>query len=132
MPDVILVTGGTGLVGAGIRYIIENEPEGSRFGKRAGETWVFASSSEADLRFVVVQTLLKYMDVDLDGSDLEQTKKLFAKYKPTHVIHLAALGMSFAKLIMTAAHNHIWCSRWTVQEHEVQGQRTRFTRTSYH
>lgn len=25
--------------------------------------------------------------------DPEQTKKLFDKYKPTHVIHLAALGM---------------------------------------
>lgn len=24
--------------------------------------------------------------------DPEQTKKLFEKYKPTHVIHLAALG----------------------------------------
>lgn len=24
--------------------------------------------------------------------DTEQTKKLFEKYKPTHVIHLAALG----------------------------------------
>jgi hypothetical protein len=26
--------------------------------------------------------------------DLEQTKRLFEKYKPTHVIHLAALGKS--------------------------------------
>lgn len=50
MSDVILVTGGTGLVGQAIKYVIETEPEGSRFGKRAGETWVFASSSEADLR----------------------------------------------------------------------------------
>ena len=50
MPDVILVTGGSGLVGRAIQYVIETEPEGSRFGKRPGETWVFASSSEADLR----------------------------------------------------------------------------------
>ncbi|PSR75773.1 hypothetical protein EW026_g760 [Hermanssonia centrifuga] len=71
--SVILVTGGTGLVGKGIQYAIETEPEGSRFGKQPGEKWIFASSSEADLR------------------DLEQTKKLFEKYKPTHVIHLAAL-----------------------------------------
>jgi len=67
------VTGGTGLVGKGIEHVINTEPEGSRFGKRPGETWIFASSSEADLR------------------DEEQTKKLFEKYKPTHVIHLAAL-----------------------------------------
>ncbi|GBE83608.1 hypothetical protein SCP_0506630 [Sparassis crispa] len=71
--SVILVTGGTGLVGSAIRYVIENEPEGSRFGKKPGEKWIFASSSEADLR------------------DPEQTKRLFEKYKPTHVIHLAAI-----------------------------------------
>ncbi|KAF8607214.1 epimerase-domain-containing protein [Ceratobasidium sp. AG-I] len=73
MSDVILVTGGSGLVGAAIKYIIETEPEGSKFGKRAGEKWIFASSSEGDLR------------------DPAATEALFAKYKPTHVIHLAAL-----------------------------------------
>ncbi|KAF8676136.1 GDP-L-fucose synthase [Rhizoctonia solani] len=76
MSDVILVTGGSGLVGAAIKYIIETEPEGSRFGKRPGEKWVFASSSEGDLRHV------KYPAA---------TSALFDKYKPTHVIHLAAL-----------------------------------------
>ncbi|CAL1709605.1 unnamed protein product [Somion occarium] len=73
MSALILVTGGTGLVGQAIKYVIETEPEGSRFGKKPGEKWIFASSSEGDLR------------------DAEQTKKLFEKYKPTHVIHLAAL-----------------------------------------
>ncbi|QRV84804.1 GDP-L-fucose synthase [Ceratobasidium sp. AG-Ba] len=73
MSDVILVTGGSGLVGAAIKYVIETEPEGSRFGKRPGEKWIFASSSEGDLR------------------DPAATEALFAKYKPTHVIHLAAL-----------------------------------------
>ncbi|CCM05426.1 uncharacterized protein FIBRA_07643 [Fibroporia radiculosa] len=71
--SVILVTGGTGLVGKAIQHIIETEPEGSRFGKKPGEQWIFVSSSEGDLR------------------DPEQTKRLFEKYKPTHVIHLAAL-----------------------------------------
>jgi GDP-L-fucose synthase len=46
----ILVTGGTGLVGKGIQYIIENEPEGSRFGKKAGAKWVFLGSKDGDLR----------------------------------------------------------------------------------
>ncbi|TFL03832.1 epimerase-domain-containing protein [Pterulicium gracile] len=73
MGDIILVTGGTGLVGKGIEYVINNEPANSRFGKRDNETWIFASSSEADLR------------------NLEQTRKLFEKYQPTHVIHLAAV-----------------------------------------
>ncbi|KAF8830266.1 hypothetical protein HHX47_DHR2000716 [Lentinula edodes] len=73
MSTVILVTGGTGLVGKAIEYVIENEPAGSRFGKRPNEKWIFASSSEADLR------------------DPAQTRTLYEKYQPTHVIHLAAL-----------------------------------------
>lgn len=47
---VILVTGGSGLVGTAIKYVIENEPPNSRFGKRDGEEWVFARSSEGDLK----------------------------------------------------------------------------------
>lgn len=50
MANVILVTGGTGLVGKAIQHIIETEAENSRFGRKPGETWIFASSAEADLR----------------------------------------------------------------------------------
>jgi GDP-L-fucose synthase len=49
MSAVILVTGGTGLVGRAIEHVINTEPEGSRFGKRKGETWIFASSKEGNL-----------------------------------------------------------------------------------
>jgi len=73
MATVVLVTGGTGLVGRAIQHVIETEPEGSRFGKLPSERWIFASSSEADLR------------------DPVQTRRLYEKYQPTHVIHLAAL-----------------------------------------
>lgn len=64
---VILVTGGTGLVGSAIRMVIEQEKA-----KRTNEHWVFLDVKDGDLR------------------DFAQTKKLFEKYKPTHVIHLAA------------------------------------------
>ena len=40
---VILVTGGTGLVGSGIRHIIETED------KRENETFLFLSSKDVDL-----------------------------------------------------------------------------------
>jgi hypothetical protein len=50
MPDVILVTGGHGLVGNAIRTVLETEPPNTRYGRREGETWVFARSSEGDLR----------------------------------------------------------------------------------
>ncbi|KAI0296083.1 hypothetical protein B0F90DRAFT_1630571 [Multifurca ochricompacta] len=73
MPDVILVTGGHGLVGKAIEHVLVTEAPNTRYGRRDGETWVFASSKEGDLR------------------NEAETKALFAKYKPTHVIHLAAL-----------------------------------------
>ncbi|KIM89559.1 hypothetical protein PILCRDRAFT_94947 [Piloderma croceum F 1598] len=73
MATVVLVTGGTGLVGRAIEHIINTEPENSRFGRKSNETWIFTGSSHADLR------------------DPEQTRKLFEKFNPTHVIHLAAL-----------------------------------------
>merc|ERR1712241_1256036 len=62
---VVLVTGGTGLVGNGIRIAHERDP-------RDDETFVFLSSKDADL------------------TDKESTRKVFEKHRPTHVIHLAA------------------------------------------
>jgi GDP-L-fucose synthase len=64
-PKVILVTGGTGLVGKAVEEVSKKEPV-------EGEEWVFLSSKDGDLR------------------DLAQTRAIFEKYKPTHVIHLAA------------------------------------------
>jgi len=64
--NVILVTGGTGLVGSGLKTVIKSE-------NRDNEVWIFLSSKETDL------------------CDYNSTKKLFEKYKPTHVIHLAAM-----------------------------------------
>lgn len=64
---VILVTGGTGLVGRAIQTIVQREK------KEEEEEWIFLGSKDADL------------------SDRDQTKALFIKYRPTHVIHLAAM-----------------------------------------
>ncbi len=64
---VVLVTGGTGLVGSAIRHIAESED------KRENERFIFLSSKDANL------------------TDYNETKALFLKHKPTHVIHLAAL-----------------------------------------
>ncbi|KAF8357793.1 ger-1 [Pristionchus pacificus] len=67
MADVILVTGGTGLVGKAIQEVVESGE------KREGEQWHFLSSKECDL------------------SSLEETRELFQRIKPTKVIHLAAM-----------------------------------------
>ena len=64
---VCLVTGGTGLVGKAIEAVVAGDSAS------AGEKWIFASSKDADLR------------------DKESTRAMFEKYRPTHVIHLAAM-----------------------------------------
>jgi GDP-L-fucose synthase len=74
---VVMVTGGSGLVGDAIRQYIENDG-----GKQSEEeTWIFLSSKDGDLRI---------------RSD---TESIFQKYQPTHVIHLAArVGGLFANM----------------------------------
>ncbi|KAH9974099.1 hypothetical protein BGW80DRAFT_202603 [Lactifluus volemus] len=101
--SVILVTGGSGLVGYAIQRVIDTEPLGSRFGKRPNETWVFLGSKDGDLR------------------DPEQTKRIFDRYKPTHIIHLAALvgglyrnmryKLSFLRDNMLINDNVLHCSK---------------------
>lgn len=61
----ILVTGGSGLVGRGIKAAWEKEA-------RDDEEFFWASSKDANLQ------------------DRESTKAMFEKFKPTHVFHLAA------------------------------------------
>lgn len=63
----ILVTGGTGLVGCGIKYALQQEKPND------AEEWIFVGSKDADLT--------KYEEVD----------NLFKKYKPDYVIHLASV-----------------------------------------
>lgn len=64
---VILVTGGSGLVGSGIKYVVENEQ------KTENEIFLFLTSKDVDL------------------TDRDATLKYFKEHKPTHVIHLAAM-----------------------------------------
>lgn len=47
--SIILVTGGSGLVGKAIEWVIENDPS-ERYGKREGEKWIFLTSKDGDLR----------------------------------------------------------------------------------
>lgn len=68
---VVLVTGGTGLVGKGIEHAVQNEGEGRP--RPEQEEWIFVSSKDADLL------------------DLDSTAALFEKHRPTHVVHCAAM-----------------------------------------
>lgn len=77
-PTVVMVTGGTGLVGQGIKeFVTGNDNKNTK----EGETWVFLSSKDGDL------------------IDRKATEAIFEKHKPTHVIHLAAkVGGLFANM----------------------------------
>jgi GDP-L-fucose synthase len=63
---VVLVTGGSGLVGKAIQKVTSEDPEAK------GEKWIFLTSKDGNL------------------IDRKETEAIFEKYKPTHVIHLAA------------------------------------------
>ncbi|KAI8420621.1 hypothetical protein MSG28_007865 [Choristoneura fumiferana] len=77
--SIILVTGGSGLVGQAIKTLIEQEKQEGK-----NETWIFCGSKDGDLR------------------DKQQTEALFEKHRPTHVIHLAAM---VGGLFHNMAHN---------------------------
>ncbi|KAJ3392896.1 GDP-L-fucose synthase [Lobulomyces angularis] len=70
---VILVTGGSGLIGKALQRVITSEDTEKKFSKRSGENWIFLSSADGDLR------------------DQDQASSIFKKHKPSYVIHLAAL-----------------------------------------
>lgn len=79
--NVVLVTGGSGLVGQAIKSLVE---EKQKAGKHNNENWIFCGSKDGDLRIK------------------SQTDALFDKYKPTYVIHLAAM---VGGLFHNMAHN---------------------------
>lgn len=50
MSKVVLVTGGSGLVGKAIEYVINDPNTDPAFRAHPDEKWYFVSSKEADLR----------------------------------------------------------------------------------
>lgn len=71
--DVVMVTGGSGLVGRALKEFSETQANEQ-------EEWVFLGSNDGDLR------------------DIDQTRAIFKKHCPTHVIHLAVLLMDGSKM----------------------------------
>ncbi|KAF3690433.1 GDP-L-fucose synthase [Channa argus] len=67
-PMRVVVTGGSGLVGKAIQQIVKEEGVSKEV-----EQWIFLSSKDANLM------------------SMEETRAVFQKHKPTHVIHLAAM-----------------------------------------
>lgn len=65
--DVVLITGGSGLVGSSIKYLVEVGDEGAE-----------------EFEFVLVSSR------DANLLDADETRLIFEKYRPSYVIHLAA------------------------------------------
>jgi len=66
--SVVLVTGGSGLVGHALQKVVEHD----KYMTRNTEEWIFLSSKDGDLR------------------DADECERIFERYKPSYVIHLAA------------------------------------------
>lgn len=73
MTIKILVTGGTGLVGNGIQYALNQEKKENKKPEGDTEEWIFVGSKDADL------------------TKSEEAKVLFEKHKPDYVVHLASM-----------------------------------------
>mmetsp|Transcript_7137 Transcript_7137/g.14457 ORF Transcript_7137/g.14457 Transcript_7137/m.14457 type:complete len:688 (+) Transcript_7137:146-2209(+) len=74
---VILVTGSSGLIGCALKdYVTKSLPVLRQQTRQVPPqaNWVFTDRTDADL------------------TDLSQTKAMFRKYNPSHVVHLAALA----------------------------------------
>lgn len=92
---VVLVTGGSGLVGCGIRHAVETLGEGL-----PGEQWLFMSSKDADL------------------TDRAATFAFFERVRPTHVIHLAAMvGGLFRNM---EANLHFFRTNMAINDHVLE------------
>lgn len=74
---VIMVTGGSGVVGRALELHVNKLD--------TTDSWIFLSSKDADLRLY------------------DEAKKIFSRYKPTHVIHLAAKLMAGGDMSQMAA-----------------------------
>jgi len=100
MENVILVTGGSGLVGRAIEHVINSRED--MYSKMPNESWVFITSKDGDL------------------SKYEDTRRIFETHQPTHVIHLAAMvgglfrnmrqNLDFFRVNMAINDNVLRCS----------------------
>ncbi len=79
--QVVLVTGGSGLVGQAVKELVAKESHDDK-------QWIFLSRQDADL------------------CDPAAVRAVFELYKPTHVIHLAAyVGGLFANMVRNGWRN---------------------------
>ncbi|XP_062900669.1 GDP-L-fucose synthase [Mobula hypostoma] len=93
-PWRVLVTGGSGLVGRALQQLVSEGEE------LPGEKWIFLSSADADL------------------TNVAETRAVFERCQPTHVIHLAA---KVGGLFHNMAHNlDFWRQNIQINDNVLQ------------
>ena len=97
--SIILVTGGSGLVGSAIKHVIETEPVGSRYGKKHGETWIFASSKDGDLKFVSRLELRMQTET---GIETRQPPRYYSTSTSRHMLFISPHWVSSVVLMLVA------------------------------
>ena len=98
---VILVTGGSGLVGKAIEHVV-NTSEDPRFRKQDGETWVFLTSKDGDLRCVEAR-----VEKNVGRSGSGRGAPLCGCGWSTITTHVGARGCSALKMMKHAdGRNH--------------------------
>ncbi len=84
---VIMVTGGSGLVGKAIKQVTTENP-------RSNEKFIFLSSEDGNLMYVLVNETSIHITSNINTLSIHRdpidTKNIFETHRPTHVIHLAA------------------------------------------
>jgi hypothetical protein len=110
-PRVVLVTGGSGLVGEAIRAFVHGPGSSDALGER----WVFLSSKDADLR------------------DRAQTFAVFEKHRPSAVIHLAAfVGGLFRNLkYKVEFYRCVWAAAVYTGDAAIENTRPAYTYTRH-
>ena len=86
MSKVILVTGGSGLVGQAIKHVL-NDPNGDPlFKAREDETWYFASSKDGDLRcvFLFIISLPSFL-VKYGATETQSRQRSYSKSTSRHM-----------------------------------------------
>lgn len=103
--SVVLVTGGSGLLGHALRDVVEaklgmqSQIQHDHFGRRRTRLLTTGGGNNQEPLVVSSPLFLWLSSKDADLRNYESVKALFEQYRPTHVVHLGAkVGGLFANM----------------------------------
>lgn len=102
---IILVTGGSGLVGKAIQTVVETE-------KLASEEWIFVNSKDADLWFVTFKILLHSMLIIQLGTEKSTTFFAVTNKVQENCSKNISLHMLYILQLWLVVYFTIWLTTW--------------------